>query len=152
MTDIKPIQNEYVTVKGPYGVLNEGTGYAIVNIHTGERIAHNISSFRDCVETIDNLLGGSKKTESIVQESISPPSSSANKSRLEEATRGLKADVKRLIEKYAPDTVNVDKSVNPLSQSRYKCYDASGKVLGRVRGRSGDRYWQYGGLSDQKHY
>jgi hypothetical protein len=75
MTDIKPIQNEYVTVKGPYGVLNEGTGYAIVNIHTGERIAHNISSFRDCVETKDKIFGGSKKKETKVQESISPQSS-----------------------------------------------------------------------------
>jgi len=146
MTDITPIQNEYVTVKGPYGVLNEGTGYAIVNIYTSERIAHNIPSFRDCVETIDYLLEKSEASKPPVK------APEPTNEKLEKAIQGLKSDVQRLIRKYAPDTANVDKSVNPLSQSRYKCYDSKGKVLGRVRGRSGDRYWQDGGLSDQKHY
>lgn len=57
MTEIKPIQNDYVTVKQHLGVINHGDGYAIVNIHTGECMARNISSFLDCVKTIDYILG-----------------------------------------------------------------------------------------------
>lgn len=141
MTDIKPIQNEYVTVKGPYGVLNEGTGYAIVNIYTGERIAQNIPSFLDCVKTIDYLLDKSESQGKAPDPKLSSP---ATNEKLETAIQGLKSDVQRLIRKYAPETVRVSKKSNLLSQSRYKCYDASGNVLGRVRGSSSDRYWQYG--------
>ncbi|MFM1842312.1 MAG: hypothetical protein RLZZ490_1048, partial [Cyanobacteriota bacterium] len=58
MTEIKPIQNDYVTVKQHLGVINHGNGYAIVNIHTGECMARNISSFLDSVKTIDYILNG----------------------------------------------------------------------------------------------
>ncbi|KZL50709.1 hypothetical protein PN488_20045 [Nodularia spumigena CS-591/12] len=135
MSEIKPIPNDYVTVKGFYGVINQGTNYAIVNIHTGETLAHNISSFLDCVKTIDYLL-----------ESVQPPPPPEQKIK----NFDVKPDVQRLIEKYAPETVRVDKSVNFLSQSSYKCYDALGNVLGRVRGSTSNRYWQYGGLDSEK--
>ena len=154
MTDIKPIQNDYVKVKGPFGVLNEGTGYAIVNIANGERVAHNISSFLDCVKTIDYLLGNLSPSSSTPSPKPAPPPQEPvlTHNRLNEAIRHLKPDVQRLIEKYAHETVRVSKSTNFLGQSRYKCYDLNGNVLGRVRGDSSNRYWQYGGLDDQKYY
>jgi hypothetical protein len=57
MSDIKPIENDYVTIKGLFGVINHGNGYAIVNVQTKEYIARNISSFLDCIKTMDYLLG-----------------------------------------------------------------------------------------------
>lgn len=154
MTDIKPIQNDYVTVKGHFGVVNEGTGYSIVNIANGERVAHNISSFLDCVKTIDYLLGNISPSSSTSSSKPSPPPLEPvlTPNKLNEAIRHLKPDVQRLIEKYADETVRVSKSTNLLGQSRYKCYDSSGNVLGRVRGSSSNRYWQYGGLDDKKYY
>lgn len=68
MTNIKNIHNEFVTIKGVYGVVNQGHGYAIVNIQTGECMAHNISSFYDCVRTIEILPGGAAPTKSKAQE------------------------------------------------------------------------------------
>lgn len=58
MSDIKRIsQNEYVTVQGQYAVINKGTGYAIVNIQTQQILARNISSFLDCVKTLEYIVG-----------------------------------------------------------------------------------------------
>lgn len=58
MSDIKRInQNECVTVQGQYAVINEGTGYAIVNIQTQQILARNISSFLDCVKTLEYIVG-----------------------------------------------------------------------------------------------
>ena len=52
MSDIKRIDtNAYVTVQGQYAVVNEGSGYAIINTHTKQVIARNISSFLDCVKS-----------------------------------------------------------------------------------------------------
>ena len=66
MSDIKTIsQNEYVTVQGQYAVINEGTGYAIINIHTKQILARNISSFLDCVKTLEYIVGkGESQNES----------------------------------------------------------------------------------------
>jgi hypothetical protein len=263
MSDIKNIQNEYVTVKGPFGVINQGNGYAIVNVHTREEVARNISSFLDCVKTIDYLLGEYKNPSDSEGETTTPPddlldeldlatvrsiatyfeeyapetilryhqdhnatyeeaqvlckrckeiagqlrqvrnkqdlSKSIHKiellkqqvsrfqhreyqyrwtthlerdvlaklnpilseidSRLaggdnesEGALRGLKPDIQKLIRKYAPETVKVKKDSNILGYSWYKCYSRDGNRLGTVRGSSGNRYWQYGGLDSQKQY
>lgn len=150
MNEIKPInQGEFAGMVGTYGIINQGTGYAVVNVLTKNMEAHNISSYLDAYKTAEYLDNKYKVTE-IYPTDITPPPPKNNE--LEDAIRGLKPDVQRLIRKYAPETVNVDKSTNPLSQSRYKCFDTSGNVLGRVRGKTGNRYWQSGGLSDQKHY
>ncbi|MBJ7898967.1 MAG: hypothetical protein GC158_03355 [Cyanobacteria bacterium RI_101] len=132
MSEIKPIQDVYVTVKGCYGVINQGDGYAIVNIYTGECIARNISSFYDCVRTLDIL----------------PPPPEDDE--LMRVIQGYNPKVQNLIKKYAPETRRVKKKSNILGYTWYKCYDKSGNVLGRVRGSSDDRYWQYGGLDDEK--
>jgi hypothetical protein len=145
MSDIKPIQNEFVTVKGPYGVINHGDGYAIVIVQTGECIARNISSFLDCVKTIDHLLG-------TMPPPPPPPPPPNDDKELDRVLQDYKPDIQRLIRKYAPETRRVKKNSNFLGYTWYKCYDDSGKVLGRVRGSSDDRYWQYGGLDSQKHY
>ncbi|MEY2997619.1 MAG: hypothetical protein RIQ82_1000 [Bacteroidota bacterium] len=133
MSEIKPINQDYVTVKQYLGVINHGDGYAIVNILTGEYMARNISSFLDCVKTIDYLL-------------------SDNNDELERAIQGFKPNIQQLIKKYAPETRRVKKKSNFLGFTWYKCYDKSGNVLGRVRGSSGDRYWQYGDLDSEKYY
>jgi hypothetical protein len=58
MSDIKKInQSDYVTVQGQYAVINEGTGYAIINIQTKQIAARNISSFLDCVKTLEYIIG-----------------------------------------------------------------------------------------------
>lgn len=57
MSDLKRIDpNTYVTVQGQYAIINEGTGYAIVNTQTQKSIAQNISSFLDCVKTLEYLV------------------------------------------------------------------------------------------------
>lgn len=137
MSDIKKInQSDYVTVQGQYAVINEGTGYAIINIQTNQIAARNISSFLDCVKTLEYMIGNSESQEPI-QYPIPDKSSSQNKL----PNFGLKPDVQQLIEKYAPTTERVKKKVH-LNRSRYKCYDASGSCLGRVKGKLGDRYWE----------
>ena len=162
MSEIKPIQNEFAGIEGNYGIINQGTGYAVVNILTKEMKAHNISSYLDALKTAEHLNNKDKEVKIIdLHPTTIPPRSQkpipnplpTESAILEKAIESLKPDVQRLIRKYAPETVSVDKKSNLLSRSRYKCYDASGNVLGRVRGGShGDRYWQYGDLSSQKHY
>ena len=62
MNDIKKLNSDdYVTVQGQYAVINQGTGYAIINIQTQQIMAHNISSFLDCVKTLEYIA---KKNES----------------------------------------------------------------------------------------
>ncbi len=70
------------------------------------------------------------------------PSTSFHQSQQQHKTSdfGVRADVQHLIETYAPTTIRVEKKVN-WNRSRYKCYDASGNCLGRVKGKLGDRYW-----------
>jgi hypothetical protein len=62
MTEIKPIQSDYVMVKEYLGVINHGDGYAIVNVYTGECIARNITSFTDALNAIIVLLDHGSKT------------------------------------------------------------------------------------------
>jgi hypothetical protein len=137
MSDIKKIdKNAYVTVQGQYAVVNEGTGYAIINIQTKSIVARNISSFLDCVKTLEYIVG---KGES--QDLIQNPTASKNPPLIQLPDFGVRPDVQRLIEIYAPSTVRVEKKVD-WNKSRYKCYDASGNCLGRVKGKLGDRYWE----------
>jgi hypothetical protein len=137
MSDIKKIdKNAYVTVQGQYAVVNEGTGYAIINIQTKSIVARNISSFLDCVKTLEYIVG---KGES--QDLIQNPTASKNPPPIQLPDFGVRPDVQRLIEIYAPSTVRVEKKVD-WNKSRYKCYDASGNCLGRVKGKLGDRYWE----------
>jgi transcriptional regulator of heat shock response len=61
MSDINRIDTTaYVTVQGQYAVVNEGSSYGIINIHTKQVIARNILSFLDCVKTLEYIVG---KTE-----------------------------------------------------------------------------------------
>lgn len=56
MTEIANIDSTaYVTVQGNYAVINEGTGYAIINIQNKQFLARNISSFLDCVKTLEYI-------------------------------------------------------------------------------------------------
>lgn len=137
MSDIKTINNnDYVTVQGQYGVINQGTGYAIINIQTQQMIAHNISSFLDCVKTLEYLAN---KNETQTQTSVSTSFQAQTQPKI--PNFGVKADVQRLIEIYAPTTKRVEKKVH-LNRSRYKCYDEYGNCLGRVKGKLGNRYWE----------
>jgi len=66
MTEIANIDpTAYVTVQGNYAVINEGTGYAIINIQNKQFLARNISSFLDCVKTLEYIA---RKQESVNQE------------------------------------------------------------------------------------
>lgn len=254
MTEIKPIQNEFVTVKEYLGVINHGDGYAIVNVYTRECIARNITSFTDCLNAIKVLLeaGGGGfdqsletilddldlatvrsiatyfeqyapdiilryhrdhnatyeeaqilcqkcreianqlrqvRTEENLRESIQQiellkqkvsrfqhrehkyrwtthldrdvlaklnPILSGGKGGSQNegdiiSNLNLKPEIERLVRKYAPETVKVKKDSNILGYSWYKCYGQNGNRLGTIRGSSGDRYWQYGGLDSTKH-
>jgi hypothetical protein len=145
MSDLKKIDtNAYVTVQGQYAVVNEGAGYAIINIQTEQILARNISSFLDCVKTLEYIVG---KGES--QDPIQHSTSNENPPQIQLTNFGVKPDVQRLIENYSPATVRVEKKVH-WNRSRYKCYDVSGNCLGRVKGKQGDRYWEDG--SGNKHY
>ncbi|WP_027402770.1 hypothetical protein [Aphanizomenon flos-aquae] len=145
MSDIKKIDtNAYVTVQGQYAVVNEGAGYAIINIQTKQIVARNISSFLDCVKTLEYIVG---KGES--QDPIQYSTSNENQPQIQLTNFGVKPDIQRLIEIYAPATVRVEKKVH-WNRSRYKCYDLSGNCLGRVKGKQGDRYWE--DINGNKHY
>lgn len=133
MSDVERINtNAYVTVQGHYAVTNEGTGYAIINIQTEQIVAHNISSFLDCVKTLEYLLG---KSESQDQ------SLTSNSVQLKVPNFNVREDVQQLIEAYAPTTTRVEKEVN-WNRSKYKCYDRLNNYLGQVKGKLGDRYWK----------
>ncbi|MBD2139269.1 hypothetical protein H6F32_17225 [Anabaena sp. FACHB-1237] len=145
MSDLKRIDtNAYVTVQGQYAVVNEGAGYAIINIQTKQIVARNISSFLDCAKTLEYIVG---KDE--YQDLIQHSTSNENPPQIQLTKFGVKPDVQRLIEIYAPATVRVEKKVH-WNRSRYKCYDVSGNFLGRVKGKQGDRYWE--DRSGNKHY
>jgi hypothetical protein len=83
MNDIKRIDtNAYVTVQGQYAVVNEGSGYAIINTHTKQVIARNISSFLDCLKTLEYIFSNaeSKNSDQIqnsafISEPNTPPKS-----------------------------------------------------------------------------
>jgi hypothetical protein len=65
MSHIEKIDtNSYVTVQGHYAVVNEGSGYAIIDTLTKRIIARNISSFLDCVKTLEHLLGSTEAKNS----------------------------------------------------------------------------------------
>lgn len=65
MSHIKKIDtNTYVTVQGQYAVVNEGSGYAIINTQTKQVIARNISSFLDCVKTLEYILDNAEPPNS----------------------------------------------------------------------------------------
>ncbi|MBJ7898515.1 MAG: hypothetical protein GC158_01050 [Cyanobacteria bacterium RI_101] len=123
MSDIKPIQNEFAGIEGNYGIINQGTGYAVVNILTKEMKAYNISSYLDALKTAEYLA---RREEVIdlpptpVPPVPTPPLENPGPSLLEDAIRGLKPDIQRLIRKYAPETVSVDKSTN-FADSKMKC-------------------------------
>jgi hypothetical protein len=65
MSEIKPIQNEFAGIEGNYGIVNQGTGYAVVNILTKEMKAHNISSYLDALKTAEHLAKKDKAEEVI---------------------------------------------------------------------------------------
>ena len=135
--------NNYVTIQNQYGVINQGTGYAIVNIQTKQTIAQNISSFLDCVKTLEYLSGNSQSNYQSNQNHNSFDSVSFNRNF------GVKPDVHQVIMAYAPSTARVEKKTNSEG-ARYKCYDQSDNYLGQVRGKVGNRYWK--DSSGIKHY
>ena len=83
MGNIKKIDtNSYVTVQGSYAVVNEGSGYAIIDIRTNQIIARNIASFLDCVKTLEYVLGTAEPQSSepiqisaVLTEPDTPPQS-----------------------------------------------------------------------------
>lgn len=124
-------------------MINQGTSYAIINIENNKIVAQNISSFFDCVKTLELLVA--QQSNPIPVQEIQPIPRSAPRFDVRE-------DVQKLIEKYAPTTVRFEKKYSGTfrNKSRYKCYDASGNCLGRVKGKLGDRYWE--DLNGRKHY
>ncbi|MEB3309982.1 MAG: hypothetical protein VKJ02_07085 [Snowella sp.] len=157
MSEIKPIKNEFAGIEGNYGIINQGTGYAVVNILTKEMKAHSISSYLDALKTAEHLNNKDKEVKVIDLEftTVSSTNTTHNQETndsLERAIQGLKPDIQQLIKKYAPETVRVKKDSNILGYSWYKCYNQNGSRIGTVRGKSGDRYWQYGGLDDIQRY
>ena len=81
MSDITRIDtNAYVTVQGQYAVVNEGSGYAIINTQTKQVIARNISSFLDCVKTLEYIFSNAEsqnsdpiQTSASISEPDTPP-------------------------------------------------------------------------------
>ena len=139
MTELQKINpNEFVTVQGKFAVINQGTGYAIINIETQKVVAQNLISFVDCVQTMEYFAQKLSTPASMptVQEVPAP-----QVHRPHVPSFNVRPDVQALIEQYAPTTVRVEKKVH-LNRSRYKCYDASGELLGRVQGKLGKRYWE----------
>lgn len=66
----------YVTLQGNYAVINEGTGYAIINIQNKQFLARNIYSFLDCVKTLEyiaNKQGNSSQDYHTYSEVKTPP-------------------------------------------------------------------------------
>ena len=87
MSDLKRIDtNAYVTVQGQYAVVNEGAGYAIINIQTKQIVARNISSFLDCVKTLEYIVG---KGES--QDPIQHSTSNENPPQIQLTNFGVKS-------------------------------------------------------------
>ena len=132
--------SNYVTVQGPYAVVNEGTGYAIIDIKTQAYIARNITSFLDCVKTLEHLSG--KIPQAMPPEASNSQTTSNFSESIQQKTPhfGVRDDVQKLIEKYAPQTIRVEKEVN-WNRSKYRCFDAQGNYLGKVKGKLRDRYW-----------
>lgn len=124
-----------LSVQGCYAVINEGSGYAIVNIQTKEYLARNITSFLDCVKTLEYIAG--KATQVETPTSTTSPTPPKHKT----PDFDVRDDVQKLIEKYAPNTVRVQKEVH-WNRSKYNCFDASDNFLGKVKGKLGDRYWK----------
>ena len=135
MNDISKIDpNNYVTIQKNYAVINEGTGYAIINIYTKQIIAQKISSFLDCVKTLEYL---SNKQDNNVDNDF-------NKTQHQTSSinnLGVKPDVHQVILTYAPTAFRVEKKTN-MQGARYKCYDQYNHYLGQVRGKLGNRYWK----------
>jgi len=128
MTEIKPIQNDYVTVKQHLGVINHGNGYAIINIHTGECMARNISSFLDCVKTIDHILGeASFPTE---------------QTEVRQTKRRSSANILDGLEVY-------DQSIMRKIENIKNCCNRQSDYYGKLVNWHSDGVWHYGiGLSD----
>ncbi|NCJ08379.1 hypothetical protein GS597_18070 [Synechococcales cyanobacterium C] len=138
MNDIKKVDSsQYVTVQGPYAVLNEGRGYAIIHMTTKEYLARNIESFLDCVRTLEYLSG---KIPHTGDSTATVPQEGCQSNQIQTPNFGVREDVQKLIEKYAPETVRVDKEVN-WNRSKYRCFDVQGNYLGKIKGKLGDRYW-----------
>lgn len=65
MSDIKRINtNAYVTVHGQYAVVDERSGYAIINTQTKQVIVRNISSFGDCLKNLEYILSNAESKNS----------------------------------------------------------------------------------------
>ncbi len=62
--DVGQNPDAYVTVQGQYAVVNEGSSYAIINTLTKQALARNISSFLDCVKTLEYILTKSESENS----------------------------------------------------------------------------------------
>jgi hypothetical protein len=142
MTNLQRINpSDFVTVQGPFAVINEGTGYAIVNTQTQKVLAQNLISFVDCVKTLEYLTEKLSATPASHTSAPHVQVVSEQPKPNPVPSFGVRSDVQQLIEKYAPTTARVEKKVK-LNRSRYKCYDASGQLLGRVQGKLGKRYWE----------
>ncbi len=132
---------DFVTVQGHYAVVNEGSGYAIVNIQTKEYLARNITSFLDCVKTLEYLSGkATQASQPLVVTAVTSQPNQSSQSTIQKL--GVDKDVQELISKYAPTTVKIETKIT-LKGISYKCYDSSGYCLGRIKSDAGKYYWQY---------
>ncbi|MEB3311903.1 MAG: hypothetical protein VKJ02_16885 [Snowella sp.] len=102
MSNIKPVANEFAGIEGNYGIVNQGTGYAVVNILTGEMKAHNISSYLDALKTAEHLAKRDKAEEVINLETtpVSPVSTF-----LDELDMATVRSMVTYFEQYAPNTI-----------------------------------------------
>jgi hypothetical protein len=123
MGDIKPIQNEFAGIEGNYGIINQGTGYAVVDILTNEMKAHNISSYLDALKTAEHLAKRDKVEEVINLEftTVSSPSSDVYDPKIREKINNIK-----------------------------KHSNSHSKFYGKLVNWYSDGFWHYGiGLSDE---
>lgn len=132
MGDIKPIQNEFAGIEGNYGIINQGTGYAVVNILTKEMKAHNISSYLDALKTAEHLAKRDKAEEVINLEPT--PVMAMPSDFLDELEIEFSA--------YDPKIKGKINNIKKYSNRNSKFY---GKLLNWYS----DGFWHYGiGLSD----
>ena len=82
MNDIQAVDTHaYVTIQGRYAVINEGSGYAIIHTQTKQITARNITSFLDCVKTLEYMCG---KEEQVATTAPSKPYSRPSESSTHE--------------------------------------------------------------------
>lgn len=121
-------EDNIIITHGQYAVIDEATGYRVIDRHRQLIIADKIDTIEEAKKTLYYLN----------QNSVSSPESEKDRgdnfgSEIDSIDKlPVKPDVKRAIRNYAPATTRVE-TQNSDRGFKYKCYDAAGNYLGQVR-------------------